>query len=154
MLSRRLLCSCARQASCTSRRTFTTITPSISSSRLSPHQSLRASTPTSRPSLLLRRTYASQTTADEKVDELQELYATAKDEFEIAAEETEKMTVYAQDDRDAAREELSKLQAAYRAVAEGEDKVLADEVKRRVGQRVRELENAVQAMEEMAMNQD
>ena len=61
-------------------------------------------------------------------------YATAKDEFEIAAEETEKMTVYAEDDRAAAREELTKLQNAYKAVVEGHDKQLATEIQRRVGQ--------------------
>lgn len=64
------------------------------------------------------------------------------------------MTVYAQDDRDAAREELTKLQEAYKEVVEGPDKELGEEVKRRIGQRIRELDNAVKAMEEMAMNQD
>ncbi|KAF2102427.1 hypothetical protein NA57DRAFT_33427, partial [Rhizodiscina lignyota] len=72
----------------------------------------------------------------------------------IAAEETEKMTVYAQDDRDAAREELTKLQNAYKAVVEGQDTQLAASIQSRVGQRIRELENAVAAMEEMAQNQD
>lgn len=64
------------------------------------------------------------------------------------------MTVYAEDDRAAAREELTKLQEAYKAVVEGPDKETGEEVKRRIGQRIRELENAVTAMEEMAMNQD
>jgi len=64
------------------------------------------------------------------------------------------MTVYAEDDRAAAREELTKLQEAYKAVVEGPDKEMGEEVKRRIGQRIRELENAVTAMEEMAMNQD
>lgn len=82
------------------------------------------------------------------------MYATAKDEFEIAAEETEANTVYAEEDRAAAREELTKVQEAYKAVLEGPDQEVAEEVKRRIGQRIRELENAVIAMEEMAMNQD
>ena len=69
-------------------------------------------------------------------------------------EETQKVTVYAEDDRAAAKEELGNLQAAYRAVVDGADKELAEEVKRRVGQRIRELEHGVAAMEEMAMNQD
>ena len=69
-------------------------------------------------------------------------------------EETEKVSVYAEDDRKAAREELEKLQAAFKAVVEGPDREVGEEVKRRVGQRLRELENAVQNMEEMAMNQD
>lgn len=36
----------------------------------------------------------------------------------------------------------------------GPDKEVAEEVKRRIGQRIRELENGVKALEEMAMNQD
>jgi len=75
-------------------------------------------------------------------------------QFEIAMEETEKATVYAEDDRAAAKEELIKVQEAYRAVVEGTDQELAEEVKRRIGQRIRELEQGVAAMEEMAMNQD
>lgn len=69
-------------------------------------------------------------------------------------EETEKVTVYAEEDRKAAREELTKVQEAYRLVVEGPDKGLAEEVKKRIGQRIRELEQGVKSMEEMAMNQD
>lgn len=69
-------------------------------------------------------------------------------------EETEKMSVYAEDDRKAAREELDKVKQAYETVVSGEDKELAEEVKRRVGQRIRELEQGVAAMEELAQNQD
>ncbi|MCJ1452331.1 hypothetical protein MMC28_002673 [Mycoblastus sanguinarius] len=94
------------------------------------------------------RSYVTKTTADEKIEEIQELYATARDEFEIASEETEKKTVYAADDRAAAQEELTKLKEAFeKAVAEPG----GEEVRRRVGNRVRELERAVEAMEEMAM---
>jgi hypothetical protein len=82
------------------------------------------------------------------------LYGTAKDEFEIASEESEKNTTYAPDDRAAAREELDTLLEYYRGVVEGEDRAVADEVKRRVGQRIRELEHAVLAMEEAAMHGD
>ena len=99
-------------------------------------------------------------------------YATAKDEvdsvyaeqtthcsaktaqFEIAAEETEKMTVYAQDDREAAREELENLKAAYKKIIDDSDQGVAQEVQLRIGQRIRELDNAVQALEELAQNQD
>lgn len=88
------------------------------------------------------------------MEEIQDLYATARDEFEIAAEETEKQTVYAADDRAAAREELAKLLEAYKRVVEGPDAGVGEEVRRRVGQRIRELENAVTAMEEMASGQD
>lgn len=69
-------------------------------------------------------------------------------------EETEKATVYAEDDRAAAAEELVKVQEAYKAIIEGEDKDLAEEVKRRIGQRIRELEQGVKAMEELAQAHD
>ena len=69
-------------------------------------------------------------------------------------EETEKISVYAEEDRAAAKEELQKVQEAYKAVVEGADREVADEVKRRIGQRIRELAHGVAAMEEMAMNQD
>jgi len=87
------------------------------------------------------------------MEEITDLYGTARDEFEIAAEETVKKTVYAEDDRAAAREELDKLKEAYRAVIEGSDRGVAEEVKRRVGGRVRELESAVVAMEEAALEE-
>ncbi|KAI7529224.1 hypothetical protein KC331_g15330 [Hortaea werneckii] len=100
------------------------------------------------------RWLSSKSVADEKIEEITELYATAQDEFEIAMEETEKQTVYAEEDRTAAREELTKVQEAYKAVVEGPDSELASEVKRRIGQRIRELEQGVAAMEEVAQNQD
>jgi len=96
----------------------------------------------------------SQQAVDEAIEQIQELYGTAKDEFEIASEESEKNTTYAPDDRAAAREELDRLLEYYKGVVEGEDRAVADEVKRRVGQRIRELENAVLAMEEAALHGD
>ena len=75
-------------------------------------------------------------------------YATARDEFEIAQEETEKKTVYAADDRAAAHEELEKLQTAFKEAIGGDG---GDEIQRRVGGRLRELERAVEAMDELAM---
>jgi len=69
-------------------------------------------------------------------------------------EETEKMSVYAEEDRKAAREELGKVQEAYRKAVEGEDSAVAEEVRRRVGQRIKELEQGVLGMEELAQNQD
>ncbi|RVX68542.1 hypothetical protein B0A52_07966 [Exophiala mesophila] len=95
--------------------------------------------------------WAQSPTADEVMEDLNELYATAKDEFEIAAEETEKKTVYAADDREAAQEALKSLQEGFsKAIRESAPEV-AKEVQTRVGPRIRELENAVKAMEEMAM---
>jgi hypothetical protein len=75
-------------------------------------------------------------------------------QFEMAMEETENKTIYAEADREAAREELTRVQEAYRSIVEGVDTDLAEEVKRRIGQRIRELEAGVQNMEDIAMNQD
>ena len=100
------------------------------------------------------RWLSSKTIADEIIEDITELYATAQDEFEIAMEETEKVTVYAEEDRKAAREELTKVQAAYQSVLEGADTQLVEEVKKRIGQRIRELEQGVAAMEELAQNQN
>ena len=58
-------------------------------------------------------------------------------------EETEKKSIYAQADRQAAREELVKLKEAFAAAVEKSDPAVGSEVQRRVGQRVRELESAV-----------
>ena len=71
--------------------------------------------------------------------------------FEIAAEETEKKTVYAADDRAAAQEELTKLKEAYNRHVEQASPEVGEEIQRRVGQRIRELDNAMTALEESAM---
>jgi hypothetical protein len=91
---------------------------------------------------------------DEAIEEITELYGTARDEFEIAAEETEKNTTYASDDRAAAREELDRLLEFYNGVIGGGDRAVAEEVKRRVGGRIRELEQAVLALEESVTHGD
>ncbi|MCJ1402799.1 hypothetical protein MMC11_006020 [Xylographa trunciseda] len=98
-----------------------------------------------------QRGYALKTEADTKLEELQELYATAKDEFEMASEETGKKTIYAPDDRAAAQEELQKLKAAFDDAVKNSSPEVGAEIKARVGQRIRELDRAVEAMEEMAM---
>ena len=132
--------------------------------------------PTVRPAYSSRqawrstRWYASTSSseADAAIEEIQELYAvtealqlvhadpcfsyaTAKDEFEIAAEETEKKSVYGSEDREAAKEELKKLKDAYNEAVKRSCPEVGAEIQRRVGQRIRELENAVTAMEESAM---
>lgn len=94
------------------------------------------------------RGYAEKTSADDLIEEIQEQYATARDEFEIASEETEKKSVYAADDRAAAREELDNLKEMFEKAVEGAD---GEEVKRRIGQRIRELDHAVQALEKSAL---
>jgi hypothetical protein len=96
------------------------------------------------------RTFASTRTADTVMDSLQEMYATAKDEFEIAVEETEKKTVYASDDRAAAKVALQLLKDEYQKAVRESSPDVAQEVTNRVGQRIRELENAVTALEESA----
>jgi hypothetical protein len=83
--------------------------------------------------------------------DLDDLYATAKDEFEIAAEETEKKTVYAADDREAAQEALKELKEYYAKALRESDPDTLKEVQGRVGSRIRELENAITAMEESAL---
>ncbi|KAG9594816.1 hypothetical protein KCU77_g4496, partial [Aureobasidium melanogenum] len=100
------------------------------------------------------RWLSTKSVADEAIEEITELYSTARDEFEMAMEETENKTIYAEADREAAREELTKVQEAYRNIVEGPDTELAEEVKRRIGQRIRELEAGVKNMEDIAMNQD
>lgn len=59
--------------------------------------------------------------------------------------------MYAVEDRAAAQEELQKLQVAFQTAVETSAPEVGAEVKARVGQRIRELENAVAAMEEMAL---
>ena len=75
------------------------------------------------------------------------MYAEVKDEFEIAVESTEANAVYAQSDRDATREELEKLKKAWTEALKMEEEVKQDLMKRPIGQRIRELENAVEELE-------
>ncbi|CAI7610562.1 unnamed protein product [Penicillium glandicola] len=121
--------------------------------------------------------------ADLLVEELQELYEVAKDEFEIATESTDSSTIYAASDRESARDALNQLSAVYGLYTARPGEVenetdespsdieelgdgpiietnynpadipqgVRDEVRRRVGHRIRELRNAVEALEERAM---
>ena len=88
------------------------------------------------------------------MENLNDLYGTAKDEFEIAMEETEANTVYAADDREAAAEALRILKETYDTGVKQSDPETAKEVQSRVGQRIRELQAAVENMEKMAMEGD
>lgn len=112
-------------------------------------------------------------TADDLITEIQDLYETATDEFEIATDSTDGSTIYAASDRESARDALNQLCAVYdlytgtskesgvpetgdgpavdtgydpKSVEEG----VRDEVRRRVGQRIRELRNAVEVLEDRA----
>ena len=69
----------------------------------------------------------------------------------MAAEETEKKTVYASEDRDAAREALKLLKDAYEKSLKLSSPQVAEEIRGRVSQRIRELDNANTALEESAM---
>jgi len=72
-------------------------------------------------------------------------------QFEIASEETEKKTVYAADDRAAAQEELKKLKEAFDDAVDNSPPDVSAEIKSRVGQRIRELDRAIEAMEQAAL---
>ncbi|KAE8159959.1 hypothetical protein BDV40DRAFT_226930 [Aspergillus tamarii] len=127
------------------------------------------------------QTSSGKSQADLMVEELQELYETAKDEFEIATDSTNGTTIYAASDRESARDALNQLSAVFALYTtempsyeeshqpqqtqpddSGSQMVstyfdpgdiapeVRQEVKRRVGQRVRELANAVEALEERA----
>ena len=97
------------------------------------------------------RQYAAPLPADSIVETLTELYGTARDEFEIAAEETEKKTVYAADDRQAAQEAFQELKKAYEDALTQSEPEVGKEVQGRVGHRLRELGNALTALEESAL---
>ncbi|EKD21717.1 uncharacterized protein L3040_004939 [Drepanopeziza brunnea f. sp. 'multigermtubi'] len=100
---------------------------------------------------VVQRPYSAKSAADSLIEDIQDQYAVARDEFEIATEETEKQTVYAQADRDAAREELDKLKRMYEEALGGRE---GEEIQKRVGNRIRELDHAVQALEQLAQEGD
>lgn len=89
---------------------------------------------------------AGRSAADEVAEELQELYAIAKDEFEIATESTEAHATYAVEDRAAARDELAKLVAKWEEVLEHGGEVAENLKKRPFGQRIRELTAAIEEL--------
>ncbi|KAI9835362.1 MAG: hypothetical protein M1837_003802 [Sclerophora amabilis] len=95
---------------------------------------------------LPRRSFASKSEADSKIEEIQELNADKNGQFEIATEETEKKSLYAKSDREAAREELGNLKEAYNNAIGDSSSGVGDEIKKRIGQRLRELEAAVEAL--------
>jgi len=66
----------------------------------------------------------------------------------LAAEETEKRSIYASEDRATAREELSKLEETFENAVSSSTADEASEIKGRVGQRIRELKNAIENLNE------
>ncbi|PQE26824.1 3-oxoacyl-(acyl-carrier-) reductase protein [Rutstroemia sp. NJR-2017a BVV2] len=85
--------------------------------------------------------------ADALIEQLTDQYGTARDEFEIASEETDKKSIYAADDRAAAFEEWEVLREMYERALEGR---FGEEVRTRVGHRIRELERGLEGLEERA----
>ncbi|PVH82079.1 hypothetical protein DL98DRAFT_514152 [Cadophora sp. DSE1049] len=121
--------------------------PAISQQTTTPRPSNASSIHRHISPLASQRHYSAKSSADSIIEEIQDQYAVARDEFEISTEETEKKSVYAQADREAAREELDKLKEMYEKALQGSD---AEEIKSRIGNRIRELDHAVQALEESA----
>ncbi|KAI1614323.1 hypothetical protein EDD37DRAFT_123461 [Exophiala viscosa] len=135
-------CTCSFTTRTPSSPSLLAAIPAASRCRLSPRSSAFHTS---------SRCSAQSPTADALMENLTDLYSTAKDEFEIAAEETEKKTVYAADDREAAQEALQMLKEAFERAVKESDPEVGKEIQSRVGQRIRELENAVKVLEEMAM---
>ncbi|PLB41816.1 uncharacterized protein BDW47DRAFT_98613, partial [Aspergillus candidus] len=145
--------------------------------------------PTAHTTRTLATTASGKSQGDLIIEEIQESYETAKDEFEIATDSTDSATIYAASDRESARDALNDLLSVYALYTtptserqqsppgntseqqqKGEDAdesgrlvstqfdpaevepEVQQEVKRRVGQRIRELKNAVQLLEERAMS--
>lgn len=77
-------------------------------------------------------------------------HSLSEEQFEIAVEETEKNTVYAPDDRAAAATEMARLREIYEAALSQQPAQIAEEIKRRVGGRIRELDEAIKGLEESA----
>ncbi|KAI5844542.1 hypothetical protein DFP73DRAFT_549684 [Morchella snyderi] len=95
---------------------------------------------------LASTSFGGRNPVDIKVDEISEQYATAKDELEMAVEETEKRSIYAADDRATVRVELEKLERLYRDSVSSSPAEQGEEIRKRVEQRIREFKNAVQEL--------
>jgi len=125
-----------------------TLTTSLCPKQPTATQSFRITSSSPISSQIHCRSFATKTAADELIEKITEQYATARDEFEIACEETDKKTVYAAEDREAARDELDVLKEMYEQALQSE---AGEEIRGRVGQRIRELDNAVQEMEKRGL---
>jgi hypothetical protein len=79
-------------------------------------------------------------------------YDNAREEFQIAQEETQENTVYAAEDRKAARGEFDKLKTLFEQYIDGEglEPEGKEELQKRAGHRIRELEQALRTMENEA----
>ncbi|KAH8678992.1 hypothetical protein BGZ60DRAFT_255235 [Tricladium varicosporioides] len=155
--TRRRGASISKQYITSSRTLFTKPSTSISQKiytscrMIAPTTSSQTVPVTYRTQLFRSTSTFNAASADELIEEIQDQYATARDEFEIATEETEKNSTYAEEDRKAAREELDKLKEMFESAVGGAN---GEEVKRRIGGRIRELDNAVVLLEEKALEHD
>jgi len=96
-----------------------------------------------------QRETKSYATVKEAMQEIEEAYDGAREEFQIAAEETQENTVYAAEDRKAARGEFDKLKALFEQYIDGEglEPEGKEELQKRAGHRIRELEQALRTLE-------
>jgi len=78
------------------------------------------------------------------------------EELQIAAEETKENTVYAADDRAAAKDEFNKLKDLYEQYMVGESlsQQAKDEVDRRIGRKLKEIEETLRKLEDEAADKD
>jgi hypothetical protein len=76
--------------------------------------------------------------------------------LQIATEETKENTVYAADDRAAARDEFDKLKDLYEQymVGEGLSQQAKEDVDRRIGRKIKEIEGALRKLEDDAAEKD
>lgn len=154
-IARLLRASIPQRALCAApRRTLASISTSAHTPMLAPKPA--APTPASFTTTTTRRHASSsgRSPADEVAEELQVVYGEAKDEFEIAVESTEANATYAGEDRAAAQEELERLRSVWKEALEGEAEVVEELKRRPIGQRIRELENAVEELERWANEHD
>jgi hypothetical protein len=112
------------------------------------------------------------------IEDLQDVYGIAKDLFETASDSTEKESIHAEDDQESARDALNQLLTVYEAYTTGEtgaeiaggdgaseegepglvvrtnfdprsiSSTVMEDVRKRFGQKVDGLRNAVEALEE------
>jgi len=100
----------------------------------------------------VKRETQANASVDEAMEEITDAYEAAKEEFQIASEETQDNTVYAADDRAAARSEFDKLKTLFDQYMVGEslDANAKEQLEKRAGQRIKELEQALRSMEDEA----
>lgn len=87
-------------------------------------------------------------------DDIEEQYATAQDEYEIALEETQNGTIYAEDDRKAAKEQIERVLKQYIAAMKGGNSEAADKLSKGLHEKIRQLVEDMEKLESMANAHD